>query len=83
MSSVEEKLLLQESMYDYIESARIEAEVLSSKCLSLNPKSMEFIESSSKFGGYFSIKTWLYNNSSCETIKESLSHLVSTDLTCA
>ena len=31
---------------------------------------MEFIEASSKYGGYFSVKTWLYKNFNCESIPE-------------
>lgn len=70
MTKEEEKLYLRESMYDFIEASRIEMEAVSAKCLMLYPKSIEFVKQSSKFGGYFSAKTWLYNNSDCESIDD-------------
>ena len=70
MTKEEEKLYLREAMYDYMEASRIEMEALTSKCLVSNPRSIEFVDLSARFGGYFSTKTWLYNNASCESIDD-------------
>ena len=70
MTKEEEKTLLQECIYESMNMAQYEMELLSSKCLTLNPSSPEFIELSSQFNGYFSMKIWLYNNLSCETIED-------------
>ena len=75
MTKEEEKIYLRESIFDYMEISRIEMDNLSSKCLAMNPNTLEFVEASSKFGGYFSMKTWLYNNSSCERIDDFLDRI--------